>query len=276
MANFIGIETAVTIAALFLQTGSIPGGVVNILVTHDGSADAESALRYSALKVKENGGGMISLYIFQGLGDGDDDFASKIPFLDAPCSMKSSGPVGLNVLLGKGDPKAEILVYTLTEKVDLIVTVPSCSSFVKDTSIPVSMIPATILIPMDDRPMRLSAIRQITGEALSTCSKLLLLGIVPIHLYNPSEEAELDAVKDATMKAMEQAASVLGSRGIQVEEMLRMGYPDEEIIRAAEENRVSMIVIPCASDQSSELNKAASIILDEIKQVNIPILYLPV
>jgi nucleotide-binding universal stress UspA family protein len=272
LAKFIGIETASTIA----ETSSIPGVVVNVLVTHDGSADAESALRYSALKVMENGGGMISLYVFQGLEDGEGDFASKVRSMDAPCSLKNSEPVGLNVLLGKGDPKAEILGYTLTENVDLIVTVPSCSSFVKDTSIPVSMIPATILVPMDDRPMLESVIRQITGEALSTCSKLLLLGIVPIHLYNPSEEAELDAVKDATMKAVEQAASALGRRGIQVEEMLRMGYPDEEIIRAAEENRVSMIVIPCDSDQSSELNKAASIILDEIKQVNIPILYLPV
>jgi nucleotide-binding universal stress UspA family protein len=249
---------------------------VNVLVTHDGSADAESALRYSALKVKENGGGMISLYILQGLGDWEGNFASRIRSLDAPCSLKSNGPVGLNVLLGKGDPKAEILDYTLTENIDLIVTVPSCSSFFQGTSIPVSMIPATILVPMDDRAMHESFIRQITGEALSTCSKLLLLGIVPIHLYNPSEEAELDAVKDATMKAIEQAASALSKRGIQVEEMLRMGYPDEEIIRAAEENRVSMIVIPCASNQSSELNKAGSIILDEIKQVNIPILYLPV
>ena len=125
---------------------------MNVLVTHDGSADAESALRYSALKVKENGGGMISLYIFQGLGEVDDDFASKVRSLDAPCSLKNSGSVGLNVLLGKGDPKAEILGYTLTEKVDLIVTVPSCSLFVKDASVPVSMIPATILVPMDDRP----------------------------------------------------------------------------------------------------------------------------
>ena len=248
---------------------------MNVLVTHDGSADAESALRYSALKVMENGGGMIFLYIFQGLG-GEDDLTSKVRAIDVPCSLKSSEPVGLNVLLGRGDPKAEIMGYSLTEKVDLIVTVPSCSSFVKDTSIPISVIPATILVPMDNRPMQESVIRQITGEALSTCSKLLLLGIVPIHLYNPSEEAELDAVKDATQKAVEQAASALGRRGIHVEELLRMGYPDEEIIKAAEEHMVSMIVIPCASDQLSELNKAASIILDEIKQVNIPILYLPV
>jgi len=73
--------------------------------------------------------------------------------------------------------------------------------------------------------------------------KVITSGHSSYHFITHRKKQSWTAVKDATMKAMEQAASVLGSRGIQVEEMLRMGYPDEEIIRAAEENRVSMIVI---------------------------------
>jgi nucleotide-binding universal stress UspA family protein len=249
---------------------------LNVLITHDGSADAESALRYSALKVKENGGGMISLYIFRRPGDVERDYSDRVWTLDTHYEKNCSGHIEFNVLIGKGDPKTEILDYARTEKVDLIIAVPSCASLLQGTSIPVVTIPATILVPMGDQAMQESVISQITGEALLSCSKVLLLGIVPIHLYNPSEEAELVAVKEATLRAMEQAVSALSKRGIQAEEMLRMGYPDEEIIKVAQENRASMIVIPCASDLSSELSKAASIILDEIKQVNIPILYVPV
>jgi nucleotide-binding universal stress UspA family protein len=256
--------------------GEINGGAVNVLITHDGSADAESALRYGALKVRENGGGKISLYIFKDAGFGEVDYSSPDRTLDDLCRQKSSGPFELKVLIGKGDPEREILDHLQQEEVDLIVTVPSCTAFLRGSSIPVSPVPATILAPMDDRVMQESMINHIAGEALSSCSRVLLLGIVPIHLYNPSEETELDAVKAETIKSMELAAAELNNRGIQVEEMLRLGYPDEEIIRTAETSGASMIIIPCDSDQQSELNKAASIILDELKQVNIPVLYVPV
>jgi len=134
---------------------------------------------------------------------------------------------------------------------------------------------AIILAPMDDREMTGAVIKQIAAEALATSSRVLLLGVVPIHLYSSSEETELDHVKKATLSAVDLATSRLRELGIQAEGVIKMGYPDEEIIKAAEESHVSMIVISCSADRYSELSKAASIILDEIKQVKIPILYVP-
>ncbi|HTZ18279.1 MAG TPA: universal stress protein [Dissulfurispiraceae bacterium] len=138
-----------------------------------------------------------------------------------------------------------------------------------------SGVPPTILVPMDDRQMPESALEQIANEARSSGSKILLMGIVPVHLYNPSEE-ELAEVRQATITAVRSAAAELGRRGIVAEEMLTTGYPDEEIINRAEELEVSLIVIPFTKDRPSELKKAASIILDEDRTVNIPILHVPV
>ena len=138
-----------------------------------------------------------------------------------------------------------------------------------------SGVPPTILVPMDDRQMPESALEQIANEARSSGSKILLMGIVPVHLYNPSEE-ELAEVRQATITAVRSAAAELGRRGIVAEEMLTTGYPDEEIINRAEELEVSLIVIPFTKDRPSELKKAASIILDEDRMVNIPILHVPV
>jgi len=137
------------------------------------------------------------------------------------------------------------------------------------------MVPTTILVPIDDRQMPESALEQIAGQAGSSCSKVILMGIVPVHLYNPSEE-ELELVRKATVDAVGNAAAQLSRKGIITEEMITTGYPDEEIINRAEELKVSMIVIPCTKDRPSELSKAATIILDEDRKVNIPILYVPV
>ena len=129
---------------------------------------------------------------------------------------------------------------------------------------------------MDDHEMPGVVLEQVTNEARSTRSKILLLGIIPIHLYSPSEAQELEVVRHATFDAVKKAAALLSQREIRVAEILRMGYPDEEITKAAEEFGVSLIVIPCTMDYLSELKKAARIILDDIKPINVPILYVPV
>jgi nucleotide-binding universal stress UspA family protein len=247
---------------------------LRVLVTYDGSADAEFALRFGALKVRESGGGRILLYVLQGCEGEDRDHSERCWSLSG-LTENTGVRIGMSVLLGKGDPKGEILRHAAAERIDLIVAVSSCFKFLRDVGIPVSQIPATILVPMDDRQMPKALLDQITNEARSTFSKILLMGIIPIHLYNPSEE-ELEEIKLATLKAVQKAAAELSNRGIKTEEMLKMGYPDEEIINTAEELEVSLIVIPCTKDQPSELKKAASIILDEVRKVNIPILYVPV
>jgi nucleotide-binding universal stress UspA family protein len=255
---------------------------LKVLVTHDGSINSKDALKYGIQKVRQNGGGVVTLYIFQdlsgtgGIQSTEGESEGAVRYEDQKKSPLEGGDsVKINILMGKGDPKEEIRHYTVTEKVDLIVTIPAYADLFINASLPFTVIPGTILVPADNREMSGRVVEQITNEARSAFSKVLLLGIIPIHLYSPSEKEEIEDVKKETFKTLEKVKATLNERGIQTKELIRTGYPDEEIVRAAEEHSVSMIIIPAVTDQPTELKKAASIILDDIGQVKIPILVVP-
>jgi hypothetical protein len=255
---------------------------LKVLVTHDGSINSKDALKYGIQKVRENGGGSVTLYIFQDLNSaGGVQSAESVPEGAVPYEDQKKSPleggdsVKINILMGKGDPREEIRHYCVTENVAMLITIPAYADHFKNADLPFAVIPGTILVPADSREISGKVVEQITNEARSAFSKVLLLGIIPIHLYNPSEKEEIEDVKKETFKTLEKVKTILNERGIQTKELIRMGYPDEEIIRAAEEHLVSMIIIPAVTDQPSELRKAASIILDDIGQVKVPILLVP-
>ncbi|HLB25328.1 MAG TPA: hypothetical protein VJM83_03245, partial [Nitrospirota bacterium] len=94
----------------------------------------------------------------------------------------------------------------------------------------------------------------------------------PVHMYGPSEEAELERVEHETSAALAGAARALKAEGVEVAEAMRSGYPDEEILRGMEEFTASMLIIPQAEDRPSELSKAASIINEESERLKRPVL----
>ena len=49
------------------------------------------------------------------------------------------------------------------------------------------------------------------------------------------------------------------------------GYPDEEILKAAEEFAVSLIMLPTGGKTPSELTKAAAILLEEPERIRRPV-----
>ncbi len=63
----------------------------------------------------------------------------------------------------------------------------------------------------------------------------------------------------------------LAGKGVEVSEVLRSGYPDEEILKAADEYAASLIMLPAGGKTPSELTKAASILLDEPERARMPI-----
>jgi nucleotide-binding universal stress UspA family protein len=74
---------------------------------------------------------------------------------------------------------------------------------------------------------------------------------------------------------VKQLKKTLADKGIEVLESLRAGYPDEEILKAASEQAVSLILLPSGSTTPSELSKAASILLDESERLKWPVFLLP-
>jgi nucleotide-binding universal stress UspA family protein len=91
-------------------------------------------------------------------------------------------------------------------------------------------------------------------------------------MYGISEKAELKKVEAETRGSMKEIRQLLEARGVYTSEVVRPGYPDEEILKAIDEFAVSMVIIPTLDDVPSELNKAASIILEDLKK---PIVMVP-
>jgi nucleotide-binding universal stress UspA family protein len=131
--------------------------------------------------------------------------------------------------------------------------------------------PGTILVPVDSSDRLMAGLDDIVNEAAATGSKVLLLGVVPVHLYGTEEKDELDLVKKNTAASVKKIKNVLVGRSIEVGESIRSGYPDEEILKAAEEFAASLIMLPAGGQTPSELAKAAAILLDDPARVRRPV-----
>jgi nucleotide-binding universal stress UspA family protein len=141
----------------------------------------------------------------------------------------------------------------------------------KKASCPVYIMPGLILVPVDNSEMLLADKEKILAEARATGSKVLLLGIVPIHLYNAAESKELEQVSRGTAAMLKRMRASLAGPGVEVAEVIRSGYPDEEILKAADEYAASLMMLPAGGKTPSELTKAASILLDEPERARMPI-----
>jgi nucleotide-binding universal stress UspA family protein len=94
-------------------------------------------------------------------------------------------------------------------------------------------------------------------------------------LYSREEKKELERVKKEITASVKKLKKTLAEKGIAVSEIVRSGYPDEEILKAADEYAVSLILLPSGSSVPSELSKAAAIILEESAQLKWPVFLLP-
>jgi nucleotide-binding universal stress UspA family protein len=192
---------------------------------------------------------------------------------DAETLINEAGrhEIRVRVLSEEGDAIEEALRISAAEKADLVLATPRYKALVKKASCPVYIMPGLILVPVDNSDMLLQDRENILAEARATGSKILLLGIVPLHLYNAEEKKELDQVSRGTAAMLKLMRESLTGKGVEVAEVLRSGYPDEEILKAADEYAVSLIMLPAGGKTPSELTKAASILLDEPERARMPI-----
>jgi nucleotide-binding universal stress UspA family protein len=188
---------------------------------------------------------------------------------------EAGGGVRSSVILEDGDPEENTVRYARDNHVDIIFATPRFKSVVKHAPCPVSIIPGHILVPVDNTEGVAAALAQVIREAKATGSKVVLLGIVPVHIYSRDERDELERVKKETEQMVSKARKRLKEAGIETKEIMSSGYPDEEILKVSEEYSVSMIMIPDGGDIPSELNKAANIILDEPDKLKRPVYIVP-
>ena len=135
---------------------------------------------------------------------------------------------------------------------------------------------ASILVAIDNTMPSKEAVEYAIKIAKATDSGLLVLGIIPIHLYNRWESG-LKEIEKATEKSLNSVREIAEKSGIKVESIICSGYPDEEIIRVSAELDVSMVIMPSGKGDGSEICKAAAILLNELaKPLKKPLVLVPV
>lgn len=259
---------------------------MKILVVYDGTLHAKKALRYGLTKVQDVGGEMTVLQIFDPRLFIDYDAGPKAEemarneashILAEARQIVSEQAAGLavRIISDEGDAAQKVREYVESENPGLVLAPPRYHDLAKTLTCPLTLVPGTILVPMDNTGSPAASTDRIVSEAASTGSKVLLLGVVPVHLYSREEKKDLERIKKEITAAMKMLKKTLTEQGIAVSEIMRSGYLDEEILKAAGEHAVSLILLPSGSMVPSELTKATAIILDESERLKWPVFLLP-
>jgi nucleotide-binding universal stress UspA family protein len=247
---------------------------MKILTVFDGSLNSQVALKYCIGKIRQSGGKLIVLHVFPshlfidyGAGPKAEEMARRESdrFVADARRILGEGDSGIwsHIITREGDPGEEIITCAAEQQVELIVAPPKYRSLAKGAPCPVSIVPGKILFPVDNTGSSPSVLGRVIEEARASQSEVILLGLVPIHLYSGSEQKEVERIRKETASTVAKLKRQLKQQNIITEDMLRPGYPDEEILRVAERNPITMIVIAESGDQPSELGKAASVIAED-------------
>lgn len=258
---------------------------MKILIAYDGTVHAKTALRYGITKARERSGEVLVLHVFDRSVFVDYDAGPRAEamardeaarHLEDAKNLIAGIAQGLTVSVVSEEGNAEemILQYAEREQADLVLVPPRFKKIKRSAPRPVVVIPGAILVPVDSTISPLANVDRIQEEAAATKSTVVLLGIVPVHLYSREERKELETVKKETGARVNAIEKALTLHGIETKKVVRSGYPDEEILKAAEEFSVSMILIPAGGNVPSELSKAAAVILDEPGRAGSPVLFL--
>ena len=256
---------------------------MKILVAYDGSINSQLALKYGIRKTREIGGSLVALHVFNssmfidyGAGPNAEALARKESsgyVEDARRIIAETGADAyVRLFTAEGNPEEETVKVARTERTDLIIVPPRYKSVVRNAPCPVSIIPGNILFPVDNSDSYLTVLDQVAREATETASKVIVLGIVPIHLYSKGEKKEIESIRKDTETAVKEVKKLLINRGIETKEIVRAGYPDVEIVKVADEYPVAMIIVSESGDTPSELGKAANIIIDDSERLKKPVL----
>ncbi len=255
---------------------------MKILVAYDGSINSKLALKYGIRKTREAGGSLAALHVFNssmfmdyGAGPNAEALARKESsgyVEDAKGIIAEAGADEYAKLFKiEGNPEEETIRFARTEMMDLIIVPPRYKSVVKKAPCPVSIIPGNILLPVDNTDSYMTMLDKVAREATETASKVIALGIVPIHLYSAGEKKEIEGIRKETEAAVKKVKKLLINRGIETKDIMRSGYPDVEIVKIADEYPVTMIMVSESGDTPSELGKAANIIINDSESLKKPV-----
>ncbi len=247
---------------------------MKILVAYDGSINSKTALRYGIQKAKDANGEIVVVHVFNSgmfVGYDASPRAEQMARIESARYVEdarrileeAAHGISSRIIVEEGNPAEEMLRLAISERGDMILCPPAYKSIAKNAPCPVSIIPGYLLLPLDTTEVPVATIARVVREAKATGSKVLLIGIIPVHLYNNWEKEEIKQVERETSARMKHVKKMLDEYKIETRELVRKGYPDQEIVKVATEYTVSMIIMPAGGNEPSELSKAAAILSDK-------------
>lgn len=260
---------------------------MKILTVYDGTIHSKTALRYGLEQAREKKAELAVLQVFQsnlfldyeGGPMAEDHARAEAARFRRDADTIIAGAKGnalpVTVLYEEGDVVEETIAAATREKVTLVLAPPRYGALTKRAPCPVYIMPGKILVPVDAADALQAGLSDVIKEAKASGSSVLVLGIVPVHLYSPAEAAELGQIQRKTAAAVRRTRTAVSEQGVEASEVIRSGYPDEEILKAAEEFTASLIMLPAGGKTPSELTKAAAILLQEPDRVARPVYLLP-
>jgi nucleotide-binding universal stress UspA family protein len=258
---------------------------MKVLVAYDGTLNAKKAIRYGLAKLSGTAGELTVLQVFESTRFVDYDAGPSAETaarreaaeqLEEAKRIVNDDGAGIpcQVLTADGDPLTVLQEQAAKDRPDLVVATRRFSPLVRMVACPMALLPGTVLVPVDSAGST-ADLELIARETKALHGTVLLVGIVPVHLFGKEEKAELAAVRKATELSLKRLRSVLEKNGVATTSLMRDGYPDEVILAAAEEHAVSLILLPAGGTTPSELSKAAAILQDEESSVPWPLLLVP-
>jgi nucleotide-binding universal stress UspA family protein len=256
------------------------------LVLYDGTIHARKAVAYALEKSRGSSGETVVLHVFNATVFLDYDGGPRALELGRRESLRHLDELKKFIAEQEASPRVRILSeegepgdlasrIAREEMPDLILVPERLRSLARVLPAPVSTVPGTILFPLDSGIELPAALGEVIREAKALAAKVVVLGVLPVHLYSRSEKKELEELRRATFMRLKNVRKTLQAEGIESSDVLREGYPDEEILKAAEEFTASLVMVPSGGAAPSELAKAAIILRDEPERVRMPVLFLP-
>ncbi len=252
------------------------------LVLFDGTIHSKIALRYGIHRSQAGDGPLFILSVFSNEMLPYYDAIPRVEDIvrrdarlridEAVKIVKDEGQ-GIKAYLieEEGDIDRAISKNISSENIDIVYAPPNFRGLIKPKSCPVAFIPGHFLLPLDENEPSESNIELLIKETAIALSDVILLGIVPVHIYSAAEQEELKDVSEKTLLTVKSVAKRLWKAKIKSREILCSGYPDEEILKAYKDLSVSIILFLEGTDRASELNKAVNLLLDDREKCSIPI-----
>jgi nucleotide-binding universal stress UspA family protein len=259
---------------------------MKVLAAYDGTLDAKITLRYGMEKVKENGGELIVFHVFNANLFLDYDAIPQAEEIarresaryaeEAERIIREEGRgIKASIILDEGNPEKKMIRCANIENADIIFVPPRYRSIIKNAPCTVSIIPGNVIIPVDNNDYPITKVDQIAKEARAACSKVILLGLIPVNVYSKSEKEEIHKITAETSLIVKRLKEMLNEQGVNTREIIRSGYPDEEIVKVTNEYPVTMIIFLTEWHKPSELSKTINMILEESDRLKMPVLSVP-